>query len=483
MITVLSDLAHLRRSQGWSDRRSESAVLDRLRKLVANAARHVPFYADSFRAAGIDVNRIRSLEDFSRLPILTGDDIRANFPDRFVSRRFDVRRLHRTSTSGTTDRLMLFQDDVKRNWDRAADLLMALQSDGFRPGQRQAVIPADACYERCGADAHGRVESLGSRLRKMFVLGSTPLRKRVRSFVSQLVRDFVWREKFFKALGIDGSGVSPSVLEEYVTRLREWRPHVLSGLPFFLYVIAEHAGGAPTKPIASIIRPSGGKLTEHMIAIVEAALGGRVRENFGTAELGTIAFDCPMDRRQHLLEQLFHVEFIRAGATVGPGELGELVITDLQNFASPLIRYRVGDVGRYFAESCVCGRGRHLFTVDSRSIETVVTTDGRAYSGDRIIDVFLRREDVRFARVTQESDELFTVEIVPARGAPLAGTTELSNDLSLLLGERVRVIPRQVQRIVPERSGKYRLVVSRSYSRLREPKARRQLAAPAVSAN
>jgi phenylacetate-CoA ligase len=203
-----------------------------------------------------------------------------------------------------------------------------------------------------------------------------------------------------------------------------------------------------------------------MARTVERAFGAPVRENYGTGELGTIAFDCARNRQQHLLSELFLIEFLHNNRPVGPGELGELVITDLRNRASPLIRYRVGDVGRYFTGPCACGFEGLLFSVDGRLEETVVTRAGRAVTGAEIIDCLLAREEIAFTKVIQTGETEFLVDVVPAPTAAVPDETELAQMLGDVLQEPARVRRRIARYIAPEASGKYRLVVSSSYQRL-----------------
>lgn len=347
---------------------------------------------------------------------------------------------------------------------------MAFQGNRFRPGRRQLLIPADACYERCGADEYGRAETVLSRLGAVIRAGRGMRGSALRGLRAQIFRDWVWREKLLKAFGPDGTAIPPDLLDKYVAEIRAWRPNSLSGLPMFLFILARHLDARADRNgdrLTSIVRPSGGRITPHMARIIEATFGGAVRENFGTAELGTISHDCERSRRQHLFAELFYVEFVRGGRQVGAGELGEMLITDLRNLVCPLIRYRVGDVGTYEDSKCACGRTGLRFTVHSRMSEVIVTPAGRAFAGDQVIDFFLALPAVRFARLLQQTNDRFLLEYVPRPGEdrPM-NAQDLSGDFSRFLDYPVAVQPRRVRALIPERSGKYNYVVSRSFAGL-----------------
>lgn len=469
-LNVLANLLHLWRSQRWDCRRAQRSQLALAKVLVDRARREVPFYRDTY-AQNIGVVDIGDFADFQELPITGKEAIKANFPDRIVSDRVNGRSLYPVATSGTTDRVMLFHDEYKRDWDRAADLLLAFQGNRFCPGQRQMLIPPDACYERCGADEHGRVETVTSRIRHLLKAGGGQRKRAARQVIAQVLQDYFWRLKFLKSLGVDGTAIKPHILDEYIHQLKAWRPHLLSALPFYLYILAKHGGDRHCERIVTMIRPSGDKMTAVMIREIEAAFGACVRENYGTAELGTIAYDCADNRRQHLLSELFYIEFMRNGRHVGPGELGEIIITDLRNRVAPLIRYQVGDVGRYYEDPCPCGRTGLLFDVCGRIDGTIVAPGGQVFSADEVVDLFLVHPEIDYVKITQQDTARFLVDIVPSGQAGRVLSSEaLSASFGEFLGYPVKVIPRKVHRIAPEGSGKYRLVISSSHNEFHSKK-------------
>lgn len=460
---VFNKFNRLGRSQHWRRSQIELSQLAAIRTLVHHAHQQVPLYREKYGQAAV----VDSLEDFRKLPLLTKDEIRANFPDRIVCEGEDWKRLYSIATSGTTDRVMLFHDEVKRDWDRAADLFMELKGNRWRPGWRKMMIPPDACYERCGADDRGYSVKASHKFRELLKAPRGMRGPMAYQIFRLLVRDYLWRVKALKSLGVDGTAAGAAKLGEYLQQIKEWQPKVLSGLPQVLVVLARAAREQPVLPaLIPTIRPMGGKMTHEMVKVVEGGLGVRVRENFGTAEVGTVAFDCARSRKQHLLGEIFYVEFLRYGQPVKAGELGELVITDLRNRVSPLIRYAVGDVGSFENETCACGFQGTRFTVNGRLDETIVTPEGQAFPGDAVADLFLAHKGVHYVKVIQQSDERFVIEAVIAGERASAPTDEeCSRMLSDLLGYMVTAQLRVVRRIAPEISGKYRLVVSKSFHR------------------
>lgn len=454
MISELIKCYRLFRTLSWDGSQIQRDQLLLLRRLMEAASAEVPMYREKFAAAGIRSASIDSVEAFRRVPLLSKDEIRANFPDRIVSEREDWEWLNSIATSGTTSRVMTFHSEKKREWDRAADLLLEFWGNGWRPGWRKMVIPPDACYERCGVDQRSHVQGMPDNFGDVLRSRDGRCWQKAQKLVRLVLRNRLWELKVLKGVEMDETVAAEHRLEEYLQEIRDWRPSVLSGQPQSLLVLAKHAQRrSHPKRLAGIVRSAGGKMTGEMSRVVQSALG-QVRENFGTAELGTVAFDCPRSRQQHLLTGLYYLEFLRAGLPVAPGELGELVITDLRNFAAPFIRYSLGDEGRYYDERCECGFEGMRFSVAGRLDETIVTPEGRAFSSEETVDLFLRSPEIDYVKVIQKTDDHFLVEAImdPALGDP-SPEFVLSERLGKLLGRRVTVQLRLVRRIGQELSG------------------------------
>jgi phenylacetate-CoA ligase len=86
-------------------------------------------------------------------------------------------------------------------------------------------------------------------------------------------------------------------------------------------------------------------------------LGADVHDNYSSQEVGLIAAECPESGSYHVQSESLIVEILDdAGQPCQPGQVGRVVVTDLHNFATPLIRYDLRDRAE-LGPACVCGRG------------------------------------------------------------------------------------------------------------------------------
>jgi phenylacetate-CoA ligase len=451
------NLLRLRRSMRWSHRRRNAERLTVLNDLIDSTRRNVPMY----RALYQDVPDapLQSLADLSNLPIVKKDDLRANFPDRVVNQTMNAETLYQVATSGTSDRVMTFQDDAKRDWDRAADLYVKYTTEGRG---KVLTIPPDDCYERCGLNGTDTVPLTSTLLDAITKRGRDSQSAR-REAVTKIASRFLWNESVMPAPGIDGTAVSDATIDHYFDEILRLAPKTVRALPYYLWMFSKRANGRRLSPCETV-RPSGGKGTPAMIAAIESNLGVKFRENYGTAELGSISIDGETPCNQMLLEHLFIIEFVRDGMPVPDGDYGEVLITDLRNRASPLIRYAVGDVGRVIQSPDPDDVIPLRFEIAGRKDETIISKSGVIAPPDIVIDIIISDTGLDYFKLVQQDDTKFLLEYVPM-ATPIK-TELLERSLrTLLKTPEIKLSTRKVRRVAPESSGKYKLVISRSSER------------------
>jgi phenylacetate-CoA ligase len=128
------------------------------------------------------------------------------------------------------------------------------------------------------------------------------------------------------------------------------------------------------------VRTLGEALGPEVRALCREAWGVPLVDVYSAEEVGYIALQCPQHEHYHVQSENLVVEILdQAGAACAPGVAGRVVVTDLHNFASPLIRYEIGDYAEPGA-LCDCGRGLPVLRrVQGRVRNMLVTADGRRF--------------------------------------------------------------------------------------------------------
>ena len=161
-------------------------------------------------------------------------------------------------------------------------------------------------------------------------------------------------------------------------RLVPFRPQSLLIYPSSLAALTEHcrAKGLKLEGLDHI-RTIGETLPDELRAAASDYFGAKVEDSYTSQEIGYMALECPESGRYHVMAESALIEVIGAdGAPSRPGETGRVVVTDLHNFATPMIRYAIGDYAEV-AEPCACGRGLPtLARIKGRERNLVAMPDG-----------------------------------------------------------------------------------------------------------
>ncbi len=105
------------------------------------------------------------------------------------------------------------------------------------------------------------------------------------------------------------------------------------------------------------VRTIGETLTPELRERAETRWGVKVTDRYSSEEVGNITLQCPHSSLYHTMDENLIVEILRDdGGPCLPGEVGRVVVTDLHNYATPLIRYDIRDYAEV-GEPCACGRG------------------------------------------------------------------------------------------------------------------------------
>jgi phenylacetate-CoA ligase len=189
-----------------------------------------------------------------------------------------------------------------------------------------------------------------------------------------------------------------------------------------------------------------------------APIGSRL----GIRELGGyLALSCPEVPKQfHVISDHVITEIVlEDGTPAKPGESGRLIVTDLNNYAMPFIRYDTGDLAIADDELCDCGRGSPVIKqIVGRSSECLRTRAGKVISPVSLSHYLVLFHDygsvIRHYQLVGENEGHLRLLVVPAPKFDSETQQRLESDLSQLLGQDMSVVVEVVPEISCEQSGK-----------------------------
>jgi phenylacetate-CoA ligase len=255
-------------------------------------------------------------------------------------------------------------------------------------------------------------------------------------------------------------------LSKYSQWVKRFNPRSLEGSPVAFYALAEFLERANRDRLGLSVALSTSEtlLNSHKQAI-ESAFHCRVFNHYGCNEICTIAQECGEHTGLHVNAEDRIVEFVKGGEVVSPGEAGEVVITDLENFAMPFIRYNIRDVGIPTDDMCSCGRGLPLIDrILGRTGDLLISKRGTIVSGDVIAEfmVFKDQKWMQQFQVVQLSREEILIRAVKSSDQPT--NLKLVQEMIKKQVGAAQVETELVESIEAPPSGKHRFVVSEESS-------------------
>jgi phenylacetate-CoA ligase len=255
--------------------------------------------------------------------------------------------------------------------------------------------------------------------------------------------------------------MTPANLRAYVDAIHRAPAKYVQGYPSSIHLAARallEAGRPLESGRLAAVFPSSETLLAFQRETIEKAFGAPVRDRYGVSEFGVSMTECS-EGRLHVDMEFCIVE-VEPTEETGDSVTGPLLITGLTLAATPLLRYRIGDVGTRSKHPCPCGRSGDVFLdIDGRIEDYVLTPDGRPIG--RLDHVFKEQYDVAEAQIRQETRDAIDVLVVPRGTYTRHSERRLLKELRARLGDAIRIEVTRVTHIPREPNGKFRAVKSR----------------------
>lgn len=384
---TLAHLERLERTQWCSLDELKGFQETELQKLLNHSYQHVPHVRRRFQEAGLHPNDVQHVDELCRLPLLTRNEASEFFDDRksMASPLPEISKM----TSGTTGHPLSFAYDRGSEYWRQATKLRGYGWAGYRAGDRSLHF-------------WGSIQAVHG----------APLKKKAKTFLDHLLR----REHY-----VDCSDHSEPALARVVSQIREISPSAIVCYAQAGAALARHIVDNESRDWRDItVISAAERLFPEDREVMVRAFGPKVFETYGNREVMLIASECPAHEGLHVsMENLIVEIVVREDSHVRParpGELGEVVVTDLHNYGAPFIRYVTGDLALQLPERrCSCGRWlTRLGAVEGRATDTLRDGAGRPVGGMFFVVLFSTlAHKVRAFQVVQHKDRSIDLKLVP----------------------------------------------------------------------
>jgi len=396
----------------------------KIRYMVDYAYNHVPFYKELFKKENIHPTDIKNAKDLNKIPLVSKEDLKNNFPDKIMSNEFDYKRCKIWDTSGSTGIPLKIAYEKKADDFARAVLLRSYFSLGLKYFDKWCYIAPD-------------------------------------EFKDEKEKGYFFTEK----IGF----ISPYYIsiflpiEKKIELLKKFKPRILESLATDLYLIARYIKENNIKGINPEITISNGELLDdYMRNYIKNVFNVDHFDVYGCMELRRNAWECQYHEGYHIDIDSIVMQFIKDEEDVSPGEKGNIVFTGLFNYAMPLIRYDIGDVGIPSSHMCSCGRGLPMMEIlKGKLMDFILTTDGKLLSPHIFKRILMETDGIELFKLVQLNKDKIKILIVKNERYLLnQASNNISSLLKQLLGQDISVEIEFVDEI--KRQGrKYKVIESK----------------------
>lgn len=420
----------LEKSQYWSKDQLEAFQFERLKKILIHAYTNTEFYHKRFDEAGFNPIFFKDFSEIKHIPTLSKNEIRENLRN-LAAKNYRTEELHSAETGGTTGVKMKFFRDNACLPPKEAALYRFEKWAGWDFGERVGIVwTAQQDY-----------------------VGHWTLRSRIKNALSL-------RQVVFPAAIMDEESI-----ENYVKLLQVKKPTMIRAFTSPIYEVANFIKGKEIENISlKGVITTGEPLYDHQRKMISEAFHCQVFNSYRTREAGPIAQECEVHSGLHINAESLYVESMvpENKKHFEPG-VGEILITDLLNYGMPLIRYKIGDVGRLSDKGCKCGRGLPLLNnLAGRTADILYSPDGKRITAGSLVLYLIDEAPglVGQVQIIQDKLDHLTIKMTD-NPAPSPEVIEYQkNTVKRLFGEQMKATFEIVKEIPFEASGKYRFTIN-----------------------
>ena len=374
-------LVQLDESQWWSADKLAAAQLQQLKKLIAYAASHSPFYRQHL--AGIDVANL-DLESLHDLPVLTRAQLQESneaIDCTVLPEAHGV--VTESMTSGSTGYPVKFRTT-------------ALTSTLWNAINMREQLWHDREFDKVSASIRWHSDAIGMPPNGVefenWGLPVSLFRKTARGYFlnsgTDIFAQIIWLQK-----------LQPSYLMTHPSNLRA--------------LMAQLRSDGTTLQGLLEVRTVGESISDELRVDVADQLNAKLVDLYSSEELGYMAIQCPVQDHYHVQSESLLLEVLREdGSSCALNEPGRIVVTSLRNFATPLIRYEIGDYGE-LAGPCSCGRGLPVLkTIHGRVRNMLRHPDGSTHWPNFGFRKFMQVAPLRQFQIVQHALDEIELKIV-----------------------------------------------------------------------
>jgi phenylacetate-CoA ligase len=375
----------LKKTQYLSNKELKEYQLYKLKKILRHAYGNSPYYTEQFNQKKFHIRNFKSLEDLNKIPYLEKSVLKKNSKLNIFAHNVDLFKIYKITTSGSTGEPMKIYVDNEQLEIRFASTLRGQEWAGWKIGTKNIRL----WHQTIGMN--------------------------YLQILKERFDAFLMRRIFFPAYNFDDN-----LVKKLFRIIAKNENIIIDGYAESLNYLNKLSKDNSLK-LKSIIS-SAQILPKYIKKEIEQKFNTTVYDKYGSREFSGIAYE-NNEKNGHLIQmESYIVEIIKDNKKAKPGEIGEIVITDLNNLIMPMIRYRIGDLAEAISvdyNSCKIKMDR-IGDIYGRTQSIVILPNTKWLPATFFIHIFKDFEDyITQFQIIQKKIDLIIINIIK---------TELYND-------------------------------------------------------
>lgn len=354
--SILETQQFLNQSQYWESDRIISYQFEKFQKLLHHTVRNIPFYKELFREAKLGLEDIRNPEDVSKIPIITKETVRRE-REKMILPGLDTRTVVPVVTGGTTGpplKILRDRQDSSYTWGAF-----------YRWYNWMGIEPGDRITKIWGTP--------------------TVLNKSLIQTAKAGLKNFYYNRQFINSFNLNQETL-PGVFD----RINKFRPLLIRGYLSAMIQLAEYMEQEQLPGIHSPRAMS--STTETLLpsykALIERSFNTTLYDQYGCGECNSMAFDNGDGNGLYVAMEHCLVEILNGRNEDAGSDEGRIIMTNLDNFAMPFIRYENGDIACRGEKTNQTDINLDVLKrVSGRMADTIVLKDGSRVHGVFFTDI------------------------------------------------------------------------------------------------
>lgn len=423
---IKSKLESLLESQYFSPQECRELQNKKLFDVLTHAYKTVPYYTRVFNERGLVPEDINSPDELKKLPLLTREVLLKN-QSELTSTQLDGTEKQNFSSGSTGQRACFVQDENFRAWMRAHQIRTYQWCSEWDVGEKFALL--------WGSDVYWSSKQ-----------------------ISDQINNFSSNRREFNTFKL-----SPALISKFADSLTKFDPVLISTYSNAMHLIAREMERRNTKlsslrAIQGTSEPLPPAIRDRLRAIFDC----KIYDKYGSRETNIVSHESPNNEGMLIQTENVAVEFIDVnGDDCKVGEKGQVILTTLNNFAMPLIRYETSDVAGALDGYCSSGLGLPRMThVAGRQQDLIVTPNDDYIDAYFFSFLIMAFSEIEWFQVIQPEIDTLSIRVMAPNGVSKKTRDQIVERIHHHSAYKFRVEFDVLSQMPESPTGKFRLCVS-----------------------